>query len=173
MTTSRVLLSGSDSDRNQHKELLRSIFVAELTSPSSVIWLVSPWISDIPVIEDSSEGFASIIGGPGASLTLSEGLARLAARGTTIRIVTRPREAEDFTSALHRHLAQRPCKERVRVQKIEDLHTKSLVGDGYQVRGSMNFTFNGMERNHELTEFDTEPALNAELKMGFERLYGD
>ncbi len=38
-------------------DLLQAIFVAELISPSRDIWIISPWISDIPVIDNQTNRF--------------------------------------------------------------------------------------------------------------------
>ena len=36
-------------------DLLQMLFLSELLAPSRCLWLVSPWISDIPVIDNRIE----------------------------------------------------------------------------------------------------------------------
>ena len=68
----------------QVPDLLQNIFVAELLSPSSCLWLVSPWVSDIPVIDNRTNGFLSFEPRWVRSLvSLSQVLAKLLELGTT------------------------------------------------------------------------------------------
>src|SRR5438045_2067269 len=73
--------------------LLQSIVAGELLQPSERIWLVSPWISDIPIM-DNSAGQISLFAPelPRIHLRLSEVLAFLANQGTVIRIAVRELE---------------------------------------------------------------------------------
>ena len=40
------------------KELMQNIFVAELLNPSQkLVWIVSPWVSDVPLIDNRGGNF--------------------------------------------------------------------------------------------------------------------
>ncbi|MBN3959439.1 phospholipase D-like domain-containing protein DpdK [Nostoc sp. NMS8] len=68
----------------QIPDLLQTIFVAELIIPSQCVWLVSPWISDIPVIDNTANTFLCLEPSWSRSrIRLSQVLATLAERGTT------------------------------------------------------------------------------------------
>ena len=47
------------TSRAEIRELLEGIFVAELLVPSESIWLVSPWISDIDILDNRCGQFSS------------------------------------------------------------------------------------------------------------------
>ena len=53
MTPSRQL--HSTPRRYEIPDLLQTIFAALLLSPSRNLWLVSPWISDIPVLDNRTD----------------------------------------------------------------------------------------------------------------------
>ncbi len=174
MISGRDIVRRSRYARNEVRELLQSIFVAELIRPSKELWLVSPWLSDIEVIDDTAGAFASIVGDAlSTSLTLSAALVCLAEAGTRVRVVTRPGDSQDFRNALNRRLAHSPHKDQVTLCTVETLHTKGLVGDDYRVMGSMNFTFNGIRINDEIIRFDRSAEAIARIRLAFEQQYGD
>src|SRR5207244_1271795 len=75
----------------QVPDLLQAIFVSELISPSRCLWLVSPWISDIPVIDNRTNAFSSL--DPlwtRSQVPMSQILTRLLELGTTVHVATRP-----------------------------------------------------------------------------------
>ena len=174
MILGRDVVRRSRHARNEVRELLQSVFVAELIRPSKELWLVSPWLSDIEVIDDTAGAFASIVRGTlNTSLTLSAALALLAAAGTGVHVVTRPVDSQNFCDALNRHLAHSPHKDQVTLRTVQTLHTKGLVGDDYRVMGSMNFTFNGIRINDEIIRFDRNAEAVARMRLEFEQQYGD
>ncbi len=174
MTPGRDIFRRSHYARNEVRELLQSIFVSELIRPSKEVWLVSPWLSDVEVIDDTAGAFASIVGySLSTSLTLSAALLCLAEAGTRVRVVTRPGDSQDFRDALNRHRAHSPHKGRITILSVETLHTKGLVGDDYRIMGSMNFTFNGIRINDEAIRFDRSAEAVAQMRLEFEQQYGD
>ncbi|MFO7567819.1 MAG: phospholipase D-like domain-containing protein DpdK [Enhygromyxa sp.] len=173
MIAGRDILRHSRYARNEARELLQSIFVAELIQPSREVWLVSPWLNDIVVVDDTAGAFASILQGMGeTSLTLSAAVVHIAEAGAVVHVVTRPDQSQDFSSALHRHLARSSAGGRVRSKTVPTLHTKGLAGDDYRLMGSMNFTFNGIEFNDESIRFDRDANAVARVRLEFERQYG-
>lgn len=174
MIPGRDIFRRSRYARNEVSELLQSIFVAELIRPSKEIWLVSPWLSDIEVIDDTAGAFAAIVGEElSTSLTLSFALVLLAEAGTRINLVTRPGYSQDFRNALNRHLANSAHKDRINLREVETLHTKGLVGDDYRIMGSMNFTFHGIRINDETIRFDRSAEAISRTRLEFEHEYGD
>jgi hypothetical protein len=86
----------------QVPDLLQAIFVAELLTPSKCIWLVSPWISDIQVVDNTSNSFICLEPSRSRSrILLSQILSTLTQRGTIIHIATRPdKHNHSFIEAL-------------------------------------------------------------------------
>jgi phosphatidylserine/phosphatidylglycerophosphate/cardiolipin synthase-like enzyme len=174
MTTSRTIHSASHYQRREIHELLQSIFLAELVKPSKHIWLVSPWVSDFPVLQRSMDPSASLIGDTtGSTIRLSEVLVTLAELGTSITIVTKPNEKAsiEFCKTLRQRAFHSTATERIEIITKDELHTKGLLGDGYRLLGSMNFTFSGVQQNDETVTFDCQPAAIGQTRMAFEQDY--
>ena len=53
-----------------------------------------------------------------------------------------------------------------------ELHAKGIVGDAYSLIGSMNFTYNGLDRLTEMLVFQTERGNVEQLRLSFRREYG-
>ena len=156
----------------QVPDLLQAIFVAELTTPSRCLWLVSPWISDIPVIDNSANTFLCLE--PSWSrdrLRLSQVLATLAEQGTTVHVATRPdSHNRSFIEGLQARISGTEVTIQLHVQ--EELHAKGILGDGYYLAGSMNFTYNGITVNEEALYYETTPEVIAEQQVIFNSRWG-
>ncbi len=149
------------------RELLQSVLGGELLRPSGVLWLVSPWISDIPVLDNTTGGFQTLVPRwERASIRLSQVLASLAERRTQIYIATRPDPHNTaFLAAMEE--ARRYAPDRIFVRMADKLHEKGLLGDGYYLSGSFNFTFGGIQINEEVAHFYSDPAKVAEAYVAF------
>lgn len=79
----RTLRRGHTRTSEDLRALLQAVFIGELLAPSQEIWLVSPWVSDIGVVNNTDGAFTGLEPSWGARhVRLSEILLRLAARGT-------------------------------------------------------------------------------------------
>jgi hypothetical protein len=144
--------------------LLQAIFASELVSPSRCIWLVSPWVSDIAVLENRAYSFFTLAPEWGTSpIRLSVVLARLMESGTTLHIATRPDSGNK--AFLERMLQRGGHSGRLKIHQSRDLHEKGILGDGYYLSGSMNFTQNGITLNEEFLHFFTAPDVVAEKRV--------
>lgn len=125
-------------------DVLAGLFASELCSPGPELWLVSGWVSDITVLDNSSRQWDGLIGQDTDSrLTLAGTLRLLASKGTEVHVALRDVEHNrDFL----RRLAE---ASRIHTYLSEDLHEKLLVGWDWVLKGSMNFTWNGLQRNEE------------------------
>jgi phosphatidylserine/phosphatidylglycerophosphate/cardiolipin synthase-like enzyme len=156
----------------QVPDLLQAIFVAELISPSRCLWLVSPWISDIPVIDNRTNAFSAL--DPlwtRAQVPLNQVLTRLLELGTTVHVATRPdTRNRAFLDRIRR--AAEPDGLPLRMHEQEELHEKGILGDRFYLSGSMNFTFNGISLNEEAVHFIVEPSTVAENRVIFLSRWG-
>ncbi|WP_407893954.1 phospholipase D-like domain-containing protein DpdK [Scytonema sp. NUACC26] len=94
-------------------------------------------------------------------MRLSQILTTLAERGTTVHIATRP--------DTHNNTFKEKVKARIDYQEFpirfhmtEELHAKGILGDGYYLAGSMNFTYNGTTVNEEALTFETSTEVIAQ-----------
>ncbi len=171
----RQFLQTSKRLRGGIKELLQGLFVAELLSPSKHLWLVSPWITDIDVIDPTSGSFPAI--NPerdGVFARLTSVLARLQEFDTDVTVVTRPGDSSSFLRMLESKSPQQPSGSLrgLRIVERKELHAKGLLGDDYCLSGSMNFSYSGMNKWDEALTFHTKRDVIAELRLEFEHEYG-
>jgi hypothetical protein len=169
----RQFLQTSNSGRNSAREILQAIFAGELVSPSRCIWLVSAWLRDVPVLDNSTGMFHSVAPDlPRDEVRLSRVLLELHGRGTRIIIATRPDDAGN-RQVYSNVLAGVPDDgHRVTLIERPNLHAKGLVGDRFALTGSMNLTFNGIGNLTELLSFQVEPREIETLRVMFAHEYG-
>jgi hypothetical protein len=168
--TSRQILQTARSVRNAPRELLQSIFTSELLSPSRCLWIVSPWLRDVPVLDNTGGAFVSLAPEfPRTFVRLSHVLRELVARGSAVVIATRN---EPGNRQLIDALGSVSAQSALTFRQRDVLHAKGLVGDGYSLIGSMNLTYNGVERLDEMLVFETAESKVQELRLMFHSEYG-
>ena len=168
--TRQFLQSAADA-RNATRELLQLVFAGELLAPSRCLWIVSPWLRDIPILDNTTGAFLTLCPDlPRGEVRLSSILRELLQRGTRVIIATRP---EDGNRQVTHALADAcsPADSLV-FREQRELHAKGIVGDRYALTGSMNFTYNGLEHLTEMLLFQTERARVEELRIVFRNEYG-
>jgi phosphatidylserine/phosphatidylglycerophosphate/cardiolipin synthase-like enzyme len=138
-------------------DLLQTLFTAELLSPSRCLWIVSPWISDVPILDNRTNAFSTIVWDwPRGRVPLSSVLVHLLRRGSTVRIAARPIE-HNSEFLRHLRLACGAAGERLQIVETDTLHEKGILGDGFYLSGSMNITYNGLTFNDEALHLFTSP----------------
>lgn len=169
MSESTIRVIRSRMGDRQLPDLLQMIFGAELVVPSRCLWLISPWITDVPIIDNRANAFATIEPHwPRGDIRLSRILASLARRSTTVRIATRPDATNDqFISRIEGERLP-----NITVRRQENLHEKGLLGDGFYLGGSMNFTANGVLIAEEAVNFHVDPAVVAESRVTLTERWG-
>lgn len=169
----RQLLQVSPVWRNSVRELLEIIFAAELLLPSRCLWIVSPWVRDVPVLDNTLGGFAQLSPDfPRSEVRLSRVLIELIHRGVEVVLVTRP---EPDNRQILDELTQDEALihgGRLSFLQREDLHAKGIVTDRCSLVGSMNFTYKGLEHSNELLIFETERQAVEETRLLFFGEYG-
>jgi len=161
--------------RDEAIRLLGSLFAAEVTRPSSCIWIIAPWISDIPILDNTAATFSPLNAVGVRMLTLSEVLVHLGTQGTTVVIGT----SDEPTNATF----MRRLRDGFRLNGIADLlhitvdyerrmHEKAIVADDFVLDGSMNFTRNGIELRGESLELHTEDEFVRQARMDAQHRFG-
>lgn len=171
--TTRQILRSSSASRNEIRELLQGLFARELLYPSRCLWLVSPWVRNIEVIDNRTASFRSLDPDlPPSGLLLTDVLRRLLDRGTQVVVATRP-EAESlrFCELLRDAVAGQPSKNALVIHTRDILHAKGLVGDDFALTGSMNFTHSGVEIQTELVTLQRARSEVAQLRVSFHAEY--
>jgi hypothetical protein len=154
----------------QIPDLLQAIFVSEMIAPSRCLWIVSPWISDIPVIDNSANTFQHL--NPSwirGKVRFSQVLRALADIGASIHVSTRPLP---HNYGFIEGLSEGATTGNIRTHFVEELHEKGIVGDSFYLGGSMNFTHNGITVNEEAVVYETSPEVVAARRLIFNDRWG-
>jgi hypothetical protein len=142
------------------RELLQTMFVSEILLPEQgkELWVVSPWISDIPLVDNRSGNFDSVNPEWGRrEIRLAEILGALIVRGSSLVIVTRSDQTNvAFLGAMREVVAHSGVPEKLRVVIRNELHAKGIVLSRSQLFGSMNLTFNGLQILEESVEYSID-----------------
>lgn len=169
----RRIYSSKTTSNAEIRELLQAVFVSELLLPSESLWLVSPWMTDVEMLDNRGGSFSSLLPTAGLrQIRLSEILATLLDR-TKVNIVARPDEHNAaFVAKLEDLAHSLGLDSSLRVLRRDTLHLKGLLGGDYYVSGSMNLTYSGIEINEEEITFERSPDQVSTARIHFEQLYG-
>lgn len=173
---SRVIRKSRATSSREAADLLAALFVAELVKPSRCLWLVSPWISDIPILANSAGEFAGLGLATGRTLRLTDVLVSLGRQGSMVVVGTTSDASNTaFLQRVESAFTQASLSDRlvVSIDREEELHEKAITGDDFAIAGSMNITNNGVFVRQEFIEFRTDEAFVAQSRMdSFERFGG-
>lgn len=171
--STRIIQKSRSRSRNEARELLQFFFVSELLHPSSKLWIVSPWLRNIEILDNRSGAFAGLIpDAPRRVLRLLDVLAALLRVGTQIAVVLRPpRDDGGLGRELEVVAASMDRAPQLAVTDSDGLHTKGIVGERAAIIGSMNFTYAGLDMHTELLQFNTDPDHIARLRLEFAGKY--
>ena len=150
------------------RDLLQSLFAAELIYPSTKLWLFFAWITDIELLDNSARQFASLEPDwPATQIRLSRVLGALLTRGVHIRLVIREHGHNNFFISRLRDLRS-VHGDKLKWIVERDFHAKGLLGSDYFLSGSMNLTVSGITINDEHLLLRCDPAVVAEQSVQLE-----
>ncbi len=154
------------------RDVLQSLLVAEALYPSNPLWILSGWISDIPIIDNCAGNFLDIDAQwPLAMVPLSGAFRTIVQKGGSLQFILRTVSHNDhFVERIK--LLQTEYPSKVRITLTPDFHEKSIVGRDFELSGSMNFTHRGLEVNDERLTLQTDSAILSERRMTLEALWG-
>src|SRR4051812_1386960 len=161
----RVIRKSKQNSTHEAAELLAALFTAELVNPSGCLWLVSPWISDVELIDNSAGTFTALARFGKRRVRLTEILIALAVSGCHVVVGTTvdPHNAS-FVERLRELAEDARISDGITIDidPYEVLHTKAITGDDYALAGSMNITFNGITIREEYLDLRTDPTFVAQ-----------
>ena len=152
-------------------ELLQSMFVAEMLMSEGDLWIVSPWISNVVLIDNRSGNFDALNPEWGrCEVRLVDVLLALMSRGTSVNVITRGDETNRaFIDRLKAMAQQLALEDLVSITLREKLHTKGVLLSNSLLMGSMNLTYYGMQINDEWVEFSVDPEDLAATRLEFKQ----
>ena len=185
MTELRRIFQTKTTSHGEVRDVLQMLFANELLCPSQKIWLVSPWIGDIPILDNRTGGFDAI--NPewtGREIRLSEVLTQLMSFGCFINVVTVSQE-DEFTNSyfidrMEKYAEEMGLRGQININEKRrpdfdtiGLHVKGILTDRGFLSGSMNISNKGITQNDEMIEYDINSERIAEAKSFFTKEYSD
>lgn len=156
--TSRRLRTTTFASREELADALQSLFVAELLRPSTPMWIVTPWISDVHVVDNRTGRFSGLMPDmPRRQFRLCETLVEILMRGGKVVIACRPIDHNrPFTERLVELAKERGVGGDVLVIEASELHEKGILTRALLLHGSMNITYNGLRNLEEAVVLTTD-----------------
>lgn len=147
-------------------EALQGLLVSELLAPGRRLLIASPWITDVPLLDNRGGRFNVLDNMWGARvIRLSAILRTLLAQQTSVYLHCGPGPAEAAFVKRLSDMARRDGTEAqfhprrsVHVPGTVLDHEKAIGGDDWIIHGSMNLTYRGVEMNGELVTVSTDPV---------------
>lgn len=166
----RTLRTGARM-RLRADSILATALLSELVSPGVAIWVVSGWLTDVEVLDNTLGAFDAILGeSPPTTCRLSEMLASIAEAGAHVHVVTRPgSHNEEFVERLRTAI---PGEQRLRVVLDPGVHEKTVCGRNWILSGSMNFTVSGLGSNEESVTYKVDARDVAQAQLDFAERWG-
>ena len=172
--TTRTLRTTATASREELADALQNVFIAEALRPSRPLWIVTPWISDVPLVDNRPGRFADLLHGlPWRLLRLGELLGHQLLRGGSIVIACRPDSHNtNFTTVLTRHAEEMSVGQRLRVRFSSELHEKGILTDRLLLSGSMNLTYNGLRHLEESVFLTDSEDTIARTRLEYQERWG-
>ncbi len=146
-------------------DVLQTCFASELLAPSKRLWLMSAWISDIEILDNTGGAFAVLCPAwPFGKIRLSSIFSRIAQLGGDVFVAMNESSHNDAFCLRLMELKEE-FGERIEWRRVEKLHQKCLCGDDFALRGSMNFTYFGLNVNEEQMTITTSLPDVARLRI--------
>ena len=172
--STRDLRTTAFASREELADALQSLFVAELLLPSKPLWIVTPWVSDVPIIDNRAGRFRGLI--PGLAhrwIRLGELLEHQIERGGSIVLACRPNDHnETFTGLVSARLRSLGLDPRFLVCNSLELHEKGILAGGILLSGSMNLTYNGIRRLEESIHLTDDTNRVARARVAYKERWG-
>ncbi len=172
---SRSLRTSALSSHQELADALQALFVAELLNPSQPLWIVTPWISDVEILDNRSGLFTGLLPDlPRRPIRLIEVLISLLQRGGTIVIACRPDgHNQAFVEQLrHRAAAEGSLIKQLSCRYAGELHEKGILSGAVLLSGSMNLTYNGIRRLEESITISHDLDTVARTRHAYEDRWG-
>jgi hypothetical protein len=132
-------------------DALQTLFIADLLTPSSPLWIITPWVSDVAVIDNRTGRFTGLLPDmPKRPLRLGEVLKAQMQRGGKVVIASRPDEHNrSFAERLADDASAAGVRDQLMLRYSIELHEKGILTQRVLLSGSMNLTYNGLRRLEE------------------------
>jgi phosphatidylserine/phosphatidylglycerophosphate/cardiolipin synthase-like enzyme len=169
MVARKIFKNATTSQKAVH-EALALVFSQEVLLPSEHVFVVAPWVSNIPILDNRQGGFAALNPEwPRTDIHLAEVLTTVATRGARLHLhVGTDSHNRYFEAKLKEALEDAGLSAQCQWRAHPYLHTKGILTDHVLVSGSMNFTRNGVRLLDESVDISFASEVVGEARAHFE-----
>lgn len=170
----RTLRTSALASREELADALQGLFLAEILMPSVPLWLVTPWISDVVVIDNHAGSFVGLLPDlPQRQIRLAEVLLLHMKSGGQVVVACRP-DAHNtaLVEQLWQAVDEHQLKDSFRHVYADELHEKGILSRHVLLSGSMNLTYNGLRRLEESILITDESDAMARARHAYEDRWG-
>ena len=161
----RVIKSRAPGGATQLADTLTSLLALELMGPGGRVYLISPRLGDMVLIDSPFGQFRSLMPELGQTeLRLSGVLGTLASRGTTVRVLYR-------SGDIHTNTFIARLSPDVKRRRLDRLDERGLVSERFYLRGSLEFDLGGVSAGDESVEISTDPSDVSRALLDAEQLW--
>jgi hypothetical protein len=161
----RVIKSRLPGGATQLADSLASLLGLELLAPGGRLYMISPRLGEMRILSSPFGQFRALMPDLGQSeLRLGDVLGNLAVRGSAVRVLYRPGDAQ--TEAFVARLA--PQVERRAAPRLDE---RSLIGERFYLRGLLEFDIGGVGAGSESVEISTDPSDVSRALLDAEELW--
>lgn len=166
----RRIFKNATTSQASVQEALAFVFAQELLLPSENVFIVAPWISNIPILDNRHGGFMALNPEwPRQDIYLVEILTTLATRGARLHLHVGVDSHNGYVeSRLRGALEDAGVAGQCHWKAHPHLHTKGILTDHVLVSGSMNFTRNGIRLLDESVDICFAPEIVGGARVHFE-----
>jgi hypothetical protein len=170
VTAVRKIFKNATTSHTAVHDALAFVFAQELLLPSQHVFVVAPWISNIPILDNRKGSFMALNPEwPRTDIHLAQVLTTLATCGTRLHIhVGIDSHNRYFESKLNEALADAGVPGQCQWTAHRHLHTKGILTDQVLVSGSMNITRNGIRLLDESVDISFAPEIVGAARAHFE-----
>ncbi|MDP1692153.1 MAG: phospholipase D-like domain-containing protein DpdK [Burkholderiaceae bacterium] len=169
MSSTRQIFKSATTAPTAALDALAMVLAQELQVPSEIVYLMTPWISNIVVFDNRMGQFEGL--NPEwtrREIRLVDVLVAIASNNTRLVVRVRPLEHNHpFRSKLLAALDEAGLRDRCDWTESSVLHTKSLLTNHVLISGSMNFTESGIRFNDESLTLSFDAGQIAQARMEF------
>lgn len=173
--TGRSLRTTAFASREELADALQCVFVSEVLVPSTPLWIITPWISDVPIIDNRAGRFKGLIPAlPQRWIRLGEILEQQVVRGGSLVVACRPDDHNrSFINQIQQRVRDVDCEQRVRFCFSAELHEKGILSKTFLLSGSMNLTYNGLRKLEEVIHLTDETDSVARTRAAYVDRWGE
>ena len=170
----RLIRKSKWSCRQELAQLIEGLMIGELITPGPCLWIVSPHVRDIAILDNRGGHFHDLDTTWGLKIIrLSDVVLRLLSLGGRVVIATRKDIDNDrFLEDIKRTASLRDLSGGLTLHSVQHLHEAGILGSQFHLSGSLELTFEGLNILEDTIQYTTAAAQVAAARLDLQNRWG-